>query len=210
MTQTDYLGKNLSKAELEARREAREAKQRLENRRFGLLIFQVSWMMAFFALVMVNWQLRFSYESWPPPGVAAMGIALPTLATLILLGAVILARRTRTLPDEASAGRFMVQWQAAIGLTAAFVVMMVVEWFRVQTGTQYSAVFRLMTGFHSLHALAVGGYMGFILYEARQRLATGNTPTDGNPWPVESASKMLDFVFVAWLLFYVVLYWWRS
>lgn len=214
----DYFGDRLTPAEREAKRRAREERQQIENRRLGLLVFQVSWIMAFVSLIIVNWQLRFSYETWPPPGVQALGVMVPTVATLLLFVSVVLARRARrqVQADEAFTGG----WLAAIGLAATFVLIMVYEWLRVDTGTQYSAVFRLMTGFHSLHAVAVGAFMVNIWRNARhaRRVDAGKVEDDGrvvrynseNFWSVEAASKMLDFVFIAWLLFYVVLYWWRT
>ncbi len=218
--QKDYFGDTLTPAQRKQRREAREAKQALENKRLGLLIFQLSWILAFVALIVVNWQLRFSYESWPPPGVRAMGVVLPTLATGLLLAAAILARRARKNVQADAIPPFVQQWRITLGLMAVFVGIMVWEWLRVETGTQYSSVFRLMTGFHSLHAVAVGAYMVNILLDVRHARAVdeGRRTDDGdvvrhgsgNFWGVEAASKMLDFVFIAWLLFYGVLYWWRS
>lgn len=216
----DYFGENLTPAQRAAKRREREEKQALENKRLGLLVFQISWIMAFMALIMVNWQLRFQYETWPPPGVKAMGIWLPTIATALLLVSVVLARRSRQAISVDNTQQFIQQWRISLALTVVFIVIMAVEWVRVETGTQYSAVFRLMTGFHSLHAIAVGGFMAVIWRNAvrAQQVARGNREDDGqivrygsdNFWSVEAAAKMMDFVFIAWLLFYVVLYWWRS
>ncbi len=217
-TQKDYFRDNLSPRERQKLREEREAQQKLDNRRLGLLIFQISWIMAFLSLVIVNWQLRFSYETWPPPGVQALGIWLPTLATGLLLIAAVLARRSRR--HVAADEPFIGEWRTSIGLTAVFVLIMAVEWLRVDTGTQYSSVFRLMTGFHSLHAVAVGVFMVMIWQNARHaaQVDAGHREDDEdvtrygseNYWSIEAASKMLDFVFIAWLIFYVVLYLWRS
>ena len=41
----------------------READIRLKNNRLGMTIFQISWIMIFFAMIIVNWQLRFSYAT---------------------------------------------------------------------------------------------------------------------------------------------------
>lgn len=201
----------------EERQRQRQAKQDLENKRLGLLIFQGSWMMAFVALIIVNWQLRFQYASWPPPGVEAMGVALPTLATILLFVSVVLARRAQQQVKTDQLDAFIRNWWIVIGLGGGFVTIMAVEWFRVPTGTQYSAVFRLMTLFHSLHAVAVGAYMVNILRNARhaQQAEASTTETvvrydSSNFWPVEAASKLWDFVAIAWILFYIVLYWWRS
>ena len=205
----------LERKRSQAEREALEAKRKLNNQRFGMLIFQIGWMMAFIALVVVNWQLRFQYESWPPPGVQALGITLPTLATLALLVSLLFARWTRRRVSQDKMTRFLSLWGAVIAFGGVFVTIMVYEWFRVDTGTQYSAVFRLMTTFHSLHALAVGVYMVNIYMTAR-RVQAGTADESvmrygsENIWPIDAATRMWEFVFLAWLLFYVVLYWWRS
>lgn len=207
----DYFGERLSPAEREARRAAREEQQRINNRRLGLLIFQFSWFLAFIALTVVNWQLRFSYTSWPPENVQAMGIWLPTLASGCLLVGVILARRARVQILSEDRAPFMRSWLWTMLLGVVFVAIMAFEWVIVGVvdtqDTQYQAVFRLMTGFHMAHALAVGGYMFYIWRGVRQAHTAGGAPF---AWAVESASKMWDFVFVAWILFYVVLYLWRS
>ncbi len=216
----DYFGTTLSREEIEAKKREREEQLKLNNRRLGLLVFQLSWMMAFIALIIVNWQLRFSYPSWPPPNVKAMGVTLPTIATLALLASAVLARVALRSVKGNQLMRFITQWRTVLGLGGVFVVIMVIEWLSVQMGTQYGTVFRLMTAFHTLHAVAIGAYMFNILRNAQhaQAVLQGQLTNDGravfyhaeNYWAVEAASRLWDFVFIAWLLFYVVLYWWRS
>jgi heme/copper-type cytochrome/quinol oxidase subunit 3 len=209
MAQRDYFGDKLTAREREARQAEREAKQRLENRRLGILVFQISWMMAFLALVMVNWQLRFQYTSWPPPNVQAMGVLLPTIATGLLLAGVAAARRALRRAEAADLRGFVPLWTTALITGVLFCLIMAYEWWAVAQvdveGTQYRAVFRLMTGFHLLHALTVTIFIGM-------GLNTQPNPTAdaGDTWAIEATVKLWDFVFAAWLLFYVVLYWWRS
>ncbi len=219
MTERDYFGDKLTAKEREAHQEAREAQQTLENRRLGVLIFQISWMMAFLALVMVNWQLRFQYTSWPPPNVQAMGVWLPTIATGLLLVGVITARRALRSAEADDMRGFVPLWGTALVTGIGFCLIMAYEWWAVAQvdvdGTQYRSVFRLMTGFHLLHALTVIIFIGVILNQTRH---AQQSPDDeslthygaDNTWAIEATTKLWDFVFVAWLLFYVVLYWWRS
>ena len=70
-----------------------EADLRLKNNRLGMTIFQISWIMVFLAMIIVNWQLRFSYSEWPPTGVAPFDPLLPTAATLALLLSSLLVKR---------------------------------------------------------------------------------------------------------------------
>jgi heme/copper-type cytochrome/quinol oxidase subunit 3 len=219
MTQRDYFNDKLTFKEREQRRIEREAKQALDNKRLGVLVFQISWIMAFLCLVMVNWQLRFQYESWPPPNVEAMGVLLPTIATLLLLVGVVTARQARQAVYADDLPRFAQLWTVTLVTGVGFVLIAAYEWWHVGVvdaqDTQYQSVFRLMTGFHMLHALVIGGMIANVLVNVRAYLrhpdAEGTVRYGSdNFWMVEATSKLWDFVFVAWLIFYVVLYWWRS
>ena len=174
---------------------------RQRNRRTGLTLFQISWILVFVCLVVVNWQLRGNHPAWPPPGVSAPSVLLPGLATLGLLASAWLARMaTRAL---AAGGRdaFRRQWRAALGLGALFVAVMAYEWLVMPTSGIYSDVFRMMTGFHLLHALAIGLFMSMIARNVRAGRVSAQ-----NLWPAEGATRLWYFVVVAWLLFFPVLY----
>ena len=58
-----------------------ERQQRLSNNRLGVTVFQVSWIMAFIALIVVYWQLGFT-EGWRPTA------DLAPIPSLLLTGAV--------------------------------------------------------------------------------------------------------------------------
>lgn len=189
--QQDLLEQKLSRAEL----------QDLRNKRTGLTIFQISWIMVFICLVIVNWQLRYGSPTWPPPGVEAAPWALPTLATLGLGVSAFFARRgLRAIQADDLAG-FNANWRVALGLGAAFVLLMAYEWAAIPYSGIYSDVFRMMTGFHGLHALAVALFM-IAVYRRAARGAYSST----NFWVVEGAAGLWYFVLVAWIIFYVVLY----
>lgn len=174
----------------------------LRNKRLGMTLFQLSWILVFVCLVVVNLQLRSSFPAWPPEGVAKLGLGLPTLATAaLLLSAVLVRRALHAVPQNALAA-FYPQWLAAIGLGAAFVAMMAVEWFSASLDSQYGAVFRVMTGFHAFHALVVGLY----LVNVYQQVRAGRVDAL-HFWTVEAGAKLWYFVVAAWILFYVVLYW---
>jgi heme/copper-type cytochrome/quinol oxidase subunit 3 len=190
--QRELLEQQLSRKEL----------QDLRNKRTGLFIFQLSWIMVFICLVIVNWQLRFSSTSWPPPGVEKLPMLIPTIATGLLLVSAFLARRATQAVKENRNSSFLSQWQVVIVLGAAFVVLMAFEWVTLPYSKTYSDVFRTMTGFHIIHALAIGAFMINIYQGAR-----AGKYGQANFWPVEGATSLWYFVVVAWILFYVVLYW---
>ncbi len=181
---------------------SREELQALRNKRSGLAIFQFSWILVFVCLVIVNWQLRWSQPSWPPPGVQAPSPMLPTAATIGLLLSVWLARRAVQLIKAGDTARFLTRWRIVLALGVAFVLVLIYDWISLPYSGIYSDVFRMMTAFHGVHALAIGVFMGMIDRGVRSGLYG-----PGNFWPVEGAAGLWYFVVVAWLLFFVVLYW---
>jgi hypothetical protein len=94
----------------------REQEIALKNRRTGLNIFQISWIMVFICLVIVNWQLRFTSTTWPPPGVQPLEKALPTIATFSLLASAFLARRALMAINAPvyDLRLFLVQWRGVL------------------------------------------------------------------------------------------------
>jgi cytochrome c oxidase subunit 3 len=176
----------------------------LRNRRTGMNIFQISWILVFVCLVIVNFSLR--GDQWPPEGVERLNVFLPTLATVGLIASGFTARRGQQTARYADVAGFRQAWLITLGLGALFVAAMGIEFFAVDLDNQYGAVFRVMTGFHVIHAVAISAYM----YGVWRRLITvranpGLTPDD--LWSIEAGVKLWTFVVVAWLLFYVVLYW---
>jgi heme/copper-type cytochrome/quinol oxidase subunit 3 len=172
----------------------------LRNKRAGMFIFQVSWIMAFVCMVIVNWQMRFS-PGWTLPEDGG-GWLVATFATGVLLVSAWFARRGLRAVQAGDGGAFLAQWLGAVGLGVLFVALMIYEWLTVTGGVQYVQVFRLMTGFHGFHALVIGAYMVYVYRDGRRgrydRL---------DFWPVEAGAKLWYFVVVAWIMFYVVIYW---
>jgi len=63
-----------------------------------------------------------------------------------------------------------------------------------------------MTGFHLVHALAILAIMVYVYRSG----ATGSYSRDAHDsWAVDATAKLWTFVTLAWLMFYVVLYWIR-
>ncbi|MBE2268053.1 MAG: cytochrome c oxidase subunit 3 [Anaerolinea sp.] len=179
----------------------RAERQALANKRTAVTVFQVSWIMVFVCLVVVNLQVRSNYPTWPPEGVTALDRVLPTLATVGLLVSAFLASRGLTALRADRRGTFMSNWRGAILLGVGFIAIMAFEWVTVEFSGQYSNVFRVMTAYHAIHALVIGYLMVNALNKAR---AGAYTAVDN--WDVEGAAKLWYFVVVAWILFYVVLY----
>ncbi len=201
------------------RQRQRQEELRLKNARTGVNLFQGSWIFTFVALIIANLQIRSSSPAWPPAGVEKLEPILPTIATIGLIVSAVFARRAfRALKRDDVRG-FLVQWRVALGLGVAFVAVMAFEWLtltpapeariRLANGvemmsvlTQYNSMFRVMTAFHGLHALIIGVYMWNVYRGMAQ------TTLDGRKlWSVEAGAKLWYFVVIAWMLFYLVLYW---
>lgn len=185
------------------------AETRLKNNRLGMTIFQISWIMVFLALIVVNWQLRFSYSEWPPDGVAPFDPLLPTVATVALLLSSFLVKRGLDALRAQNPSGFLMCWRGAMALGVAFMAIIVYEFAAVSDAamaTQYGITMRLMTGFHVLHALAI---LAIILRVYRSGAAGRYSGDAHDSWPVEGGAKLWYFVTVAWIMFYVVLYWIR-
>lgn len=181
----------------------REERIALANRRFGLFIFQMSWILVFILLVIVNLQIRGNFESWPPPGVPPLDAVLPTLATIGLIASGLLAGRGLAVLRADDRAGFVRLWTITLALGVGFVLLMLYEWAIVPFSEQFSTIFRVMTAFHILHGLAVGIYMLLILRAAQRDPEAYRGSAD---WAVEGGVRLWYFVVIAWLLFYVTLY----
>jgi heme/copper-type cytochrome/quinol oxidase subunit 3 len=187
----DVLEKQLSRDELLA----------LKNKRTGVTVFQISWIMVFVCLILVNLQIRSNAPSWPPPGVQGLEPILPTVATIGLLASALLARSALKAIGAEQHESFLEQWRLALALGAGFVLIMAYQWVSVQFSGQYSTIFRVMVAYHAVHALVIG----YIMWRAYKTGQMGGY-TVLRHWPVEAATRLWYFVVVAWVLFYIVLY----
>ncbi|MCU0480799.1 MAG: cytochrome c oxidase subunit 3 [Anaerolineae bacterium] len=180
----------------------RQEQQALQNKRAGIFIFQASWILTFVCLIVVNWQMRFS-PNWMPDPNDRLGVVIATIATAILGASALLVRHAVKVVNNQNLSEFLRLWLISILLGGIFVVLIGYEWVIVPTGTQYAQVFRVMTGFHIVHAVSIGIYLGLVYVNGRKRVYNVNDYL----WAVEAGAKLWYFVLVAWLLFYVVIYW---
>lgn len=186
---------------------SRDEQTALNNRRTGVTIFQISWIMVFVCLSVVNFQIRSNFPTWPPEGVAALDRILPTIATFILVVSGFAARNAVKAINQAAVTPFLSQWRIALAGGVIFTLIMAAQWITVDTGglgAQYGILFRVMVAYHALHAVAIG----WIMYRVYQSGARG-AYDDAHPmkiWLVEASARLWYFVIVAWILFYLVLY----
>ena len=118
-------------------------------------------------------------------------------------------RRAWQALQEGKTATFLGQWRLALVLGLLFMALIAYEFVTVSAAalaTQYGITLRLMTGFHFIHALAILAVMLRVYRQGAAGLYSGSAQ---DSWAVEGTSKLWYFVTVAWLLFYVVLYWIR-
>lgn len=192
------------RAEKQRQREEREAAIRLRNNRLGVTVFQISWIMIFICLVVVNWQMGFS-PGWRPEGLEKPDGLLPAVATIALLASTWLARGAWRAVTQDRLQGFLNQWRGAILMGVVFLAIMMSQFFAIEPGPdgqQFGYMYRLMIGYHALHALVIGYLMVQVYRRGRHSHYHA-----GNSWAVEGTTKLWYFVTVAWILFYIVLYW---
>lgn len=199
--------------------EERHRQLALKNKRNGMFIFQATWILAFVSLSIVNLMLRATSPEWPPLGVEKLNPLLPTIVTVGLVLSVFFVRKGMRAVSADDANRFLVQWRTALLFGAAFMLVMVYEWFTASpvpaaqvmlanrdvvmaSLSQYNAIFRVMTAFHVFHALVISLYMVNVMRGARRGELSA-----ADYWPAEAGAKLWYFVVIAWMIFYVVLYW---
>ncbi len=204
----------LTQAEKDKREEEqaeRERQQRLSNNRLGVTIFQVSWIMAFIALIVVYWQLGFT-EGWRPTAELAPNPILPLVATIAILASGFYARKgwkiaEHTEPKAINNHKpdFQPTWMIAIILGLVFFGIMMQQFFALPFGDdtelRFGMIYRLMIGYHALHAI-VTIFMMWQVY----RYGADHRYNSNNYWALEGTTKLWYFVIVAWLMFYAVLY----
>ena len=199
------------KQKREEERIAREKAQRLSNNRLGVTIFQVSWIMAFIALIIAYWQLGFT-DGWRPSADLAPNPVLPLLATVIIVISGFFARRGWKIAEQTEPKAkndlkppFQQAWLIAIVLGLIFSGIMIQQFFAIPSGNEpelrFGMIYRLMIGYHAFHAI-VTLIMMFQVY----RLGADHRYDSENFWAVEGSTKLWYFAIVAWLLFYAVLY----
>lgn len=177
----------------------REEQLALKNKRAGMAIFQISWILIFVVLIWANLGLRGQETTWPPAGVERYDVVLPIIASVLLILSGFTARSGLQAVRTGDLARFAPMWRATLLLGVIFVGIMAFEWVNTTATGNYGMLLRVMVAFHAVHALAIGAF----LWNVHQNRARYNPV---NFWSVEAAAQLWYFVVVAWLLFFVVLY----
>ncbi len=173
----------------------------LRNKRTGMTVFQLSWIMVFVCLFVVNLAIRGNFVTWPPEGVERLSPVVPIIASLLLLASGWTAYQSLQAINADQHGRFFSQWRLTLVLGVLFLVGMGAQWFSVTDSGQYGTISRAMIGYHALHALAIMAYMWHVDGRVRAGVVSAR-----DSWAVEAGARLWYFVIVAWIIFFVALY----
>lgn len=175
----------------------------LSNGVFGMLIFVLSEIMFFAALVSSHLVVKAQTMVWPPPDQPRLPVEQTGINSLFLLASgVVLHLGVRAFRREpASAKR---QLWAALGLGALFVGLQGVEWARLLaqgltlSSGSYASFFYLIVGMHALHAVGAILGLGWVA-----RRVQGGTATLEQ---LQTAQVFWTFVVVLWPFLYWQVY----
>lgn len=137
----------------------RKREPAFSNGVFGMMIFVLTEIMFFAALISSQMVVRSQVMIWPPAGQPR----LPALQTginssFLLLSGVLLYFAGRAFKRESASAKRLI-W-ASVGLGALFVGLQGVEWVRLigqgftLSSSSAGAFFYLIVGLHALHAVA--------------------------------------------------------
>ena len=170
----------------------------------GMLIFLASWAMMFAACFYSYAILRVSSGGWPPDGMPALPIVLPSINTLILISSSLslhMAIRSVRKGDQRSFVRWLVLTPV---LGALFTVLQVVLWQELMaeglnhTSGSYGSAFYFLTGFHALHIL-----VGLLLLVRVLPRALKGEYTPERHHPIRLVAMFWHFVDLVWIFMFL-------
>jgi cytochrome c oxidase subunit 3 len=168
----------------------------------GLILIEMSVVSAF---VVSSLYLQMMNKQWPPSGTEVPDILLPTLSLIVLLVSCVTMYLASKVINKNQIGRFVFYTFASVILA---LIVLAIRWqafhnfeFRWDEHVYGSLVWTI-TGFHFVHVVsaaigtAVIGLAGMVGFITRQRKI--GVVVDTLYW---------NFVTLAWIPFYIVLYW---
>ena len=176
----------------------------------GMMVALGSWTMMFAALFFMYLGLRAQALAWPPPGLPALPLLLPSINTVaIVVSSFTLARALRHLREgERSQALTMMGITAVLGIT--FVVLQVLLWrglwldgITTQTGT-LGTVFYGLTVLHAVHVAAGLVVLGFLLMSVWKQ-ASGHQLTR-SATTLRLCAMFWHFVDAVWVLMFIGLF----
>lgn len=170
----------------------------------GMLIFLASWAMMFAACFYSYVILRVSSGGWPPDGMPALPIVLPSINTLVLIGSSASLHLAIRAVREGKQKAF-VRWLILTPVLGfIFTILQLVLWQDLMgeglrhTSGSYGSAFYFLTGFHALHIL-----VGLVLLIRVLPRALRGEYTPKSHHPIRLVAMFWHFVDLVWIFMFL-------
>jgi cytochrome c oxidase subunit 3 len=173
-----------------------------------MTIFLVTWIMLFASLFLAYAVVRVQSAVWPPASEPHLPLALPGLATLVLLGSGLVLRLGLAAARASDARALARAALITAGLGVVFLCLQAFGWRQLYDAglrpgsSVYGSVFFAFTIFHALHVAC-----GLLLLAVLAVRAWRQPAQAGEPLTfARLTAAFWDFVTVVWILMYVTVY----
>jgi cytochrome c oxidase subunit 3 len=178
------------------------------NATLGMTIFLVTWIMLFASLFLAYAVIRVQSAVWPPPFEPHLPLAVPGLATLLLLGSGLVLRLGLKASRAGDARALVRAAQITAGLGMVFLCLQAFGWRQLYDAglrpgsSVYGSVFFAFTIFHALHVACGLLLLAVLAFRARRSRQTAGSPLTF----ARLSAAFWDFVTAVWILMYVTVY----
>ena len=183
------------------------ARQAQATNHVGMILALVSFTMMFAGLFYSYGLLRIRSVAWPPPGVPAPPLLIPSIITVLMFGSSVALEQGRKVLGMGRIQAFQRYTMAAIILGSLFIGLQAQVWVQMwEAGLTlvvgpYASLFYFLTFFHALHVLAgLGILVRLYLVAPRSDFAvTGRSNA-------QLGSMFWHFVGAVWLVIFSLVY----
>ena len=206
MTTTSSQSVLLATSESSLASQPKRAKPPVSSGVVGMLLFMVTEVMFFGALISAYLVIRAGLDEWPPWGQPRLPIETTAINTLVLLVSCILMCCSRNLfkKNNISVGRKWFGYSILLGIF--FFISQGYEWAQLikfgltVSSSVYGGLFYLIIGAHGFHVI---GTLAFLIYAWNRLGAPVNPITPEEIFPVQ---LLWYFVVCVWPVLYVLVY----
>lgn len=177
----------------------------LANQVLGMLVFILTEIMFFAALMSAYVVIKSRHGSWVPPKEIMLPVQLTAVNTMMLLGSgvllVLCIREIKTNADDNRSRHYLLMCTLLASLFVLFQgaewVMLIKDGMTISTGL-FAACFYLLIGMHGLHAIVGIGFLGMAYVQlCKSVLSLDNLSAIAIYWM---------FVVGVWPLLYTLVY----
>ena len=206
MTTTSSQSVLLATSESSLPRQPKQAKPPVSSGVIGMLLFMVTEVMFFGALISAYLVIRAGLDEWPPWGQPRLPIETTAINTLVLLVSGFLMSYSRNLFKKKNISEGRKWFGYSILLGTFFFISQGYEWAQLikfgltVSSSVYGGLFYLIIGAHGFHVI---GTLAFLIYAWNRLGAPVNPITSEEIFPVQ---LLWYFVVCVWPVLYVLVY----